>query len=392
MEVVDSARRDFAGGVEDVPIQSGPGDLHIGRGQPVVDYRHEFGHGEDDDDEQIRKEREEDSGPGQRRGLLLHIGGNGSRGTAGIGGVGTFVLALDGHAVECVLSALRLPEPEHDDDGGEADEGSDDVGEFDGEERGGDVLGEAEGDAHDEGQRPDLLQPATPVDEQDEEERHDCGEERGLVTDHGADVLIVDSRQSAGGDDRDGDGAEGYWRGVGHEDDDGGAHGGEADGDEHDTGDRDRGTESGERLEEAAEAEGDDDRLDSRVVGDDVDDQPEVFEAPRAHGELVEPDRGDDDPHDREQTEGESLRRRQRSETDGHSVGGDRDDESDADGGQSGPMGLPLQCPEGDEDRQQRQDRQQGRPQQTVGNRCDFRCVHGFSKAAGPAHTGSVPL
>ena len=302
------------------------------------------------------------------------------------------MFAFVGHAVERILSALRLPEPEHDDDRSEADEGGDDVGEFDREERRGDVLGEAEGDADDEGQRPDLAESTTPVDEEDEEERNDRGEERGLVTDHGADVLVVDSRQGAGGDDRDGDGTEGHGCGVGHEDDDGGTHCGEADGDQHDTGDRHRGTESGERLEEAAEAEGDDDGLDTRVIGDDVDDQPQVFEVARAHGELVEPDRGDDDPHDREQPEGESLRRRQSGESDGHSVGGDRNDESDADGGQSGPMGLPLQCAEGDEDRQQRQDRQQRRPQKAVGDRRDFGCVHGFSNTAGLAHCGSVPL
>jgi hypothetical protein len=78
--------------------------------------------------------------------------------------------------------------------------------------------------------------------------------------------------------------------------------------------------EAGERLQEAAEAEGDDDRLDARIIGDDIDDQPQVLEMARAHSELIEPDRGDDDPHDGEQAEGEALRRRQPSQSDRHSV------------------------------------------------------------------------
>ena len=55
-------------------------------------------------------------------------------------------------------------------------------------------------------------------------------------------------------------------RGVGHERDRGGLDRLEAERDQHHGGDRHRGAEAGERLEQRAEAEGDDHGLDALVV------------------------------------------------------------------------------------------------------------------------------
>jgi hypothetical protein len=91
--------------------------------------------------------------------------------------------------------------------------------------------------------------------------------------------------EGARGDDRGADGAEGDGRGVGQQHDGRGAQWREAQGHEHDAGDRDGGAEAGQGLEEAAEAEGDDDRLDPRVVGDEVEGGPEVLEPAADHGD-----------------------------------------------------------------------------------------------------------
>ena len=72
-------------------------------------------------------------------------------------------------------------------------------------------------------------------------------------------------------------------------------------------GDGDRGAEAGEALDQRAEGEGDDDGLDALVVGDPRERTPQHREVPRPLGHVVDPDRVDDDPHDREEAEGRAL-------------------------------------------------------------------------------------
>jgi hypothetical protein len=175
------------------------------------------------------------------------------------------------------------------------------------------------------------------------------------VPDVGADLGVGDLGQRAGGDDRGADGTEGDRGGVGQEHDGGGAQGAEAQGHEHDAGDRHGGTEAGQRLEQTTEAEGDDDRLDPRVVGDEVERRPQVLE-PAAHdGDLVEHDRREDDPHDREEAEDGALGGRQHGQPGGHPEEDHRDEDGHPDGGEPGPVRLPPQPPERDEDGDQRE-------------------------------------
>ena len=183
----------------------------------------------------------------------------------------------------------------------------DDVGELDGDEVGADELSEAEHDTDHQGHRPDLADAATTVSHEDEDQGHEQREEGGLAADDGADVLVGDPGQRAGGDDRDGHRTEGHRRGVGQQDDHGGAERGEADRDQHHPGDRGRGAEACQRLQQAAETEGDDDRLDPRVLGDQVEGGAQVLELATHHRQLVQEERAEDDPHDREETEHAAL-------------------------------------------------------------------------------------
>jgi hypothetical protein len=76
---------------------------------------------------------------------------------------------------------------------------------------------------------------------------------------------------------------------------------------EHHGGDGDRRAEAGQRLEQRAEAEGDDDRLDALVVRYAAEGPPEHREVPCGLRHVVDPDRRPDDPHDREQPEYRAL-------------------------------------------------------------------------------------
>ena len=72
-------------------------------------------------------------------------------------------------------------------------------------------------------------------------------------------------------------------------------------------GDRHRRAEPGQRLEQRAEAERDDDRLDPLVVADRGERPAQHVEVPGHHGHVVDPDRVDHDPHDREEAERGTL-------------------------------------------------------------------------------------
>ena len=81
----------------------------------------------------------------------------------------------------------------------------------------------------------------------------------------------------------------------------------EAQRDQHDDGDRHRRAEAGQRLQQRTEAEGDDDRLDPQVGADPLERAAEHVEVAGRDGEVVDPDRVDDDPQDREEAVGRAL-------------------------------------------------------------------------------------
>ena len=196
------------------------------------------------------------------------------------------------------------------------------------------------------------------------------------MADDGADVPVVDAREGPGGDDGRADRAERDGRGVGQQHDDGCAHRREAGGHEHDARDGDRCAEAGERFEQSAEAERDDDGLDARVVGEGVDHAPEVLEAAAAHRQLIEPDRIEHDPHDREQPEDETLRGRQECEVDRHPETEHRDQDGDRESGQSRPVRLPAQHAEREEHREEREAGHESGEREAPADRGEFGCVH----------------
>ena len=75
----------------------------------------------------------------------------------------------------------------------------------------------------------------------------------------------------------------------------------------HGRGDRGRGAEAGQRLQQRAEAERDQHRLDALILRDRADRSPQDGEVPGLDGHVVDPDRRDDDPHDRKEAEGRAL-------------------------------------------------------------------------------------
>ena len=95
--------------------------------------------------------------------------------------------------------------------------------------------------------------------------------------------------------------------------------------DQHHRGDRHRRAEAGQRLEQRAEAEGDDHGLDPLVVGDRRERAPQHREVPGLDGHVVDPDRVPDDPHDREQAEARAEHGGVERLADRHRVDDDRD-------------------------------------------------------------------
>ena len=357
-------------------------DLEVGAREEVAERLHELRCGEDRDDEQVGEERHEESAGGHapdrlRVGSLdgLRLGGE----------LRALLLALGGEASRGLRGALGLPHAKERDGGGEADERGGDVGEFDRDVRRADPLGNRERDARDESDGPRVPDAAAAVGEDEEEQRHEDGDDRRLVPDVGADLLVGDLRQVTRGDDRDGDGAERDGRRVGDEDDRRGAQRGEACGHEHDAGDGDRSAEPGEGLEQAAEAEGDEHGLDARVIAEDVEDGRQILEPAADDGDLVEHDRREDDPHDGEEAVDGALARGEEGELRGHPVRGDGDDERDGQTGEARLVGLPAQHAEREEDGEQGQRRdERGAPQRPEGR--EVRGVaHGSSAVSGGA-------
>ena len=187
---------------------------------------------------------------------------------------------------------------------GERGEGGEDVGEL-----GADVVrdgeldeGEAQARGDDGGEH---LEHAPEAGEQDDEVRGDDQREEGQLPAHhrrevlrgGRDVAAEDrGEEAAQGGDRDADRAEGDRRGVGDEGEDGGRHRLEAEAGEHRGADRDGGAEAGDALDEGAEAEGHEQRLDAPVLGEAGERAADDVEVAARHGEVVEEDRVQDRP------------------------------------------------------------------------------------------------
>ena len=159
----------------------------------------------------------------------------------------------------------------------------------------------------------------------------------------------------------------------------GGLGGLEAQADEHDRADRDRGTEPGQGLEQRAEAEGDQHRLHALVIAEAPERALDDREVPAALEQRVDPDRVDDDPHDREEAEGRALGAGVERLADRHRVDDERHEDRHQQRPQRRDMSLELQSAEQDEQRDERQDREDRRQAERIADRIEHLLVHAQS-------------
>jgi hypothetical protein len=161
-------------------------------------------------------------------------------------------------------------------------------------------------------------------------------------------------------DDRRAHRTEGDRCRVGDQGDDRGAHRVEAERHEHDRADRDGGAEAGEGLQEGAEAEGDHEGLDARVVGQPPEGAAQDVEVPGADRHPVHPQGVDDDPQDREEAEHGSLGGAGERLVQRHAVreAGDRSGRQQA--GEARQVRFDADAAEQDEDDHQREGSDQG--------------------------------
>ncbi len=137
--------------------------------------------------------------------------------------------------------------------------------------------------------------------------------------------------------------------------------------------------EPGQRLEQGAEAEGDQHRLDALVVAEAPERALDDREVPAALEQRVDPDRVDDDPHDREEAEGRALGAGIERLTHRHRVDDDRHEDRDQQRPQGGDMSLQLESAQQDEQRDERQRREERRQEQRVADRVEHLLVHAQS-------------
>ena len=216
-------------------------------------------------------------------------------------------------------------------------------------------------------------QPSTMATRTGDEHRQD----RRLPTDHRAEGVGGQFGHLGQRDDRRGHRAEGDGRGVGDEGQHGGLHRLEPQRHQHHRGDRDRGAEAGQRLEQGAEREGDDDGLDALVVADPANERRSTSKCPVSTVMLVHPDRVDDDPQDREEAERGALGARQQRLADRHAVHQHRDRRWRRPARSATPPTRSLfSDAEQHEQQQQGNRRDQRTPREGMGNRIENLLVH----------------
>jgi hypothetical protein len=270
----------------------------------------------------------------------------------------------------------RLPHLQQRDDHAGREQRRDDVGQLDRQVVRARELPDREGQAAPHGDRPRGLDAAAPVDHADEDQRDDQRQERRLAPDHRAEVVLREVGQRRERGDRHGDRSERHRRGVGDQRHRGRLDRLEAQADQHHRADSHRRSEAGERLEQRAEAERDEHRLHALVVAEPGERALDDGEVPAALGHVVDPDRVDDDPHDREQAERRSLDARVERLAYRHRVDDDRNQDRDRQRAQRGDVRLQPQATEQHEQGDQRQRREEGRPTERVADRIEHLLVH----------------
>ena len=235
----------MAFGVEDGAVEKRPGNVDL---EEAEDGRPCGGDGEDSGDHGIGQQGHPNAAAVEIRDLLL--GGQ-------------------LHALAQAVDTLGLPHTQEDEARAEGDDAGHDVGELVGEEGSRGPLGNGEGDADDGRGGAGLLNTAHAVKDKEDEERHDGGNEQDLEGNQRGDVsglLGGAPADRARGGDWDAHRAEGHGRGVGNEHRGGRLERLNTQGQDHGGRNCYRSAEAGKRLQQAAEAESDEDGLDANIA------------------------------------------------------------------------------------------------------------------------------
>src|SRR5680860_1409684 len=235
------------------------------------------------------------------------------------------------------------------------------------------------------------------VDDAHKHEGDDQGEERRLAPDHGAEVFDRDVGLRREGHDRGGNRAERHGGGVADQRQRSRLDRREAQRHQHHRGDRDGGAEAGQALDQRTEGKRDDHGLDPLVVGDLRERAPQHREMPGLLGQVVDPDRVDHDPEDREEAEGSAFGAHVERLPDRHVPDRDRHDDRDRQGDQPGDPCGDAEAAQHHEQRDQRQRREDRGQSQRAAHRVLQRHAlpghrEGHGRAAGTARPrGRLP-
>ena len=331
--------------------QARPGHLGVGSLEALLDGR-DGGDAEDHDDEDVGHQSHEDAVAGEVGGVyLLSLHGLGLDGR----------VHRDADALGGLAATLRLPGLEEEQREGDGDDCGEDLGQVIDRGATDDDLSDAEDDADEQAKGPALTHTLAAVHDGQHEEGDDEAENRADTGGHRGNHRDVQAAGLGSHEHRQTDGTEGHRDGVGDQGGDGTAKLAKANGDQHGSRDGDRGAESSKGLEQTAEAEGDEDAEDARIVTDEEEGAAQVVETTGDDRHLVHPDGAQQNPRDREQTVEESLSTRGDCHTDRHVECGDCHDEGDAPREEASQMRLPAQRTKSDEHGQHRQHGKEGR-------------------------------
>ena len=161
----------------------------------------------------------------------------------------------------------------------------------------------------------------TPGHHHDQVARDDDGDHRAERADHGAQRQLVESGDIGERDDRDADRPERDRRRIGQQADAGGVERVEAEAGEHRARHGDRRAETGGALDEGAEREGDEHRLQPAIVGQPADRVLDDLELAGIDRQAVQHDRAEHDPRDRENPERGAVDRGDEGHLHRHAVG-----------------------------------------------------------------------
>ena len=208
--------------------------------------------------------------------------------------------------------------------------------------------------ARDERGRPDVCEPPPSRHQHDQVERQRERQHRQLAPDHLRERVQVEAGDLAGGHERDADAAERDRRGVRDEAEASRVPRVEPEAYEHARGDGHRRAEAGAALEERPEAERDEQGLQPAIVGERGDRVLEHVEPSGTNGDLVERQRAEDDPGNREDAVARAVDRRHHRQRHRHAVDADSDHERESQRQRAGADRRPSRD---DQRPQQRHDR-----------------------------------